>query len=81
MASSGSPDQTTAIAAALGSSRFRVRLSTLPDGSTTWIYGDRNQYNKLATLLTHAGLVLFLVTLLLNVIALSVVRRYREQYE
>ena len=27
------------------------------------------------------GLVLFVVTLLLNVIALQVVRKYREQYE
>jgi phosphate transport system permease protein len=27
------------------------------------------------------GLVLFVVTLILNVIALTVVRKYREQYE
>ena len=30
-------------------------------GSATFVYGDRNQYQKLATLLTHAGLVLFLL--------------------
>ncbi len=30
-------------------------------GSVAFVYGDRNQYQKLATLLTHAGLVLFLV--------------------
>jgi cytochrome c biogenesis protein len=28
--------------------------------AATFVYGDRNQYQKLATLLTHAGLVLFL---------------------
>ena len=27
----------------------------------TWVYGDRNQYFKLATLLTHLGLILFLL--------------------
>ena len=27
----------------------------------TWVYGDRNQYMKLATLLTHLGLILFLL--------------------
>ena len=39
--------------------RFRVR-----DGDTAgmrYLYGDRNQYTKLATLFTHTGLVLFLV--------------------
>jgi cytochrome c biogenesis protein len=30
-------------------------------GNAAFVYGDRNQYQKLATLLTHAGLVLFLV--------------------
>ena len=49
------------VGAAFRSSRLRVRRSTSADGSTVWLYGDRNQYNKLATLLTHAGLVLFLV--------------------
>ena len=31
------------------------------DGTTHWIQGDRNQYFKLTTLLTHLGLILFLV--------------------
>jgi cytochrome c biogenesis protein len=31
-----------------------------PDG-TRFLYGDRHQYTKLATLLTHAGLVTFLI--------------------
>ncbi len=39
--------------------RFHVR-SAVVDG-VTYLYGDRNRLPKLATLLTHAGLVLFLV--------------------
>jgi len=43
--------------------------------------GDQ-EFDSAKTLAAFAlGLVLFLVTLLLNVIALHVVRRYREQYE
>jgi cytochrome c biogenesis protein len=36
------------------------RQRTVQDGEATHVYGDRNQYQKLATLLTHTGLVLFL---------------------
>ena len=39
---------------------FHVREEAAPDGATH-LYGDRHQYTKLATLLTHLGLVLFLV--------------------
>jgi len=39
--------------------RFRVREAVTPDGQ--FLYGDRNQYTKMATLLTHLGLILFLV--------------------
>ena len=39
---------------------FRVREATGEDG-TTFLYGDRHQFTKMATLLTHTGLVLFLV--------------------
>ncbi len=39
---------------------FHVRESTDPDG-TQFAYGDRHQYTKMATLFTHAGLVIFLV--------------------
>lgn len=39
---------------------FHVREATEPDG-TRYIYGDRHQYTKMATLLTHAGLIVFLV--------------------
>ncbi len=38
---------------------FHVREETAADG-TTYVYGDRHQYTKLATLLTHLGLILFL---------------------
>jgi cytochrome c biogenesis protein len=39
---------------------FRLREATTDDG-TQHLYGDRHQYAKLATLLTHLGLILFLV--------------------
>ena len=48
-----------AAAAVLRRHRFRVRRTTL-DG-TTYLYGDRHRWVKMATLLTHTGLVLFLV--------------------
>jgi cytochrome c biogenesis protein len=43
----------------LGRHRFRLREAEV-DG-VRFVYGDRHQYTKLATLLTHAGLILFLV--------------------
>jgi cytochrome c biogenesis protein len=39
---------------------FHVRTEATADGATH-VYGDRHQYTKLATLLTHLGLILFLV--------------------
>jgi phosphate transport system permease protein len=43
--------------------------------------GDQ-EFDSAKTLSAFAlGLVLFLITLLLNLIALHIVRRYREQYE
>ena len=39
--------------------RFKVREAEA-DG-IRYVYGDRNQYTKLATLLTHLGLIVFLV--------------------
>ena len=39
--------------------RFTVRREE--SGGATYLYGDRNRWTKLATLLTHTGLVLFLV--------------------
>jgi cytochrome c biogenesis protein len=40
--------------------RFNVREEAAEDGRT-YLYGDRHQYTKLATLLTHLGLILFIV--------------------
>jgi len=48
------------VRAVLKGSGFRVRESSAPDG-TRFVYGDRHQYTKLATLFTHAGLVTFLI--------------------
>jgi cytochrome c biogenesis protein len=43
---------------------FRVREATTDDA--THLYGDRHQYTKMATLLTHLGLLLFLVAALVT---------------
>lgn len=51
-----SPD---AAAAVLRRRRFHLRSAEV--GRVTYLYADRNRLPKLATLLTHAGLVLFLV--------------------
>ncbi len=48
-----------AVEKALRRSRFAVRRETA-DG-VTFLYGDRHRWTKMATLLTHTGLVLFLV--------------------
>jgi cytochrome c biogenesis protein len=45
--------------AALGRARYRVREADVE--GVAYLYGDRHQYTKLATLLTHLGLVMFLV--------------------
>jgi cytochrome c biogenesis protein len=39
---------------------FHVREATAEDGAVH-VYGDRHRYTRLATLLTHLGLILFLV--------------------
>ncbi|TMD30029.1 MAG: cytochrome c biogenesis protein ResB, partial [Chloroflexi bacterium] len=49
-----------ALAAVFRRHRFRVREETGRDG-VRYVYGDRHQYTKMATLFTHTGLVLFLV--------------------
>jgi phosphate transport system permease protein len=47
----------------------------------TLLIGD-TEFDSPKTLAAFAlGLVLFLVTLTLNVVALYIVRKYREQYE
>ena len=51
---------TSDVAGAARRRGFHLREAAAPDG-TAYLYGDRHQYTKLATLLTHTGLVLFLV--------------------
>jgi cytochrome c biogenesis protein len=41
--------------------RRHYAVSHVHQGEASFVYGDRNRYSKLATLLTHTGLVLFLV--------------------
>jgi cytochrome c biogenesis protein len=41
--------------------RHRFRLYEAEEDGVRYVYGDRHRYTKLATLLTHAGLILFLV--------------------
>jgi phosphate transport system permease protein len=56
-------------------------VTTVTVQIVTLLVGDQ-EFDSPKTLAAFAlGLVLFLVTLVLNVIALHVVRRYREQYE
>jgi phosphate transport system permease protein len=56
-------------------------VTTVTVQIVTQLVGDQ-EFDSPRTLVAFAlGLVLFLVTLALNIIALHVVRRYREQYE
>jgi cytochrome c biogenesis protein len=48
------------LARIIGRRGFHVREASTADGSR-FVYGDRHQYTKIATLLTHLGLILFLV--------------------
>jgi cytochrome c biogenesis protein len=48
------------LGAALRRHRFSVREATTDDG-VRFVYGDRNRWTKLATLISHLGLILFLV--------------------
>jgi cytochrome c biogenesis protein len=50
----------SSVAAALRRHRFVVREETGADG-LSYVYGDRNRWTKLATLISHLGLILFLV--------------------
>src|SRR3990172_195743 len=53
-------DAFPAVQRAFRTQHFRRQRVARTDG-VTFVYGDRNQYVKLATLATHAGLVLFLL--------------------
>jgi phosphate transport system permease protein len=68
------------LAANLTANPFEA-VTTVTVQIVTQLVGDQ-EFDSPRTLVAFAlGLVLFLVTLVLNVIALHVVRRYREQYE
>ncbi|MEA2609750.1 MAG: cytochrome c biosis protein [Chloroflexota bacterium] len=49
-----------AVRRVLRRSGLHVKEATAADG-TRYLYGDRHQYTKMATLFTHTGLILFLV--------------------
>jgi cytochrome c biogenesis protein len=49
-----------AVRRALRRRRYTVRSEAEADG-TTWLHGDRFRWTKLATLVSHLGLILFLV--------------------
>ena len=56
-------------------------VTTVTVQIVTLLIGD-NEFNSPKTLSAFAlGLVLFVATLLLNIVALKIVRKYREQYE
>ncbi len=68
------------LAAKLTANPFEA-VTTVTVQIVTLLVGDQ-EFDSAKTLAAFAlGLVLFLVTLSLNVVALHVVRRYREQYE
>jgi cytochrome c biogenesis protein len=48
------------VAGALRRGRFSVRQEAGADGAT-YLYGDRNRWTRMATLISHLGLILFLV--------------------
>ena len=56
-------------------------VTTVTVQIVTLLIGDQ-EFDSAKTLAAFAlGLLLFLTTLMLNIVALRVVRRYREQYE
>ena len=68
------------LAANLTANPFEA-VTTVTVQIVTLLVGDQ-EFDSAKTLAAFAlGLVLFFMTLVLNVIALLVVRRYREQYE
>ncbi len=68
------------LAANLTANPFEA-VTTVTVQIVTLLVGDQ-EFDSAKTLAAFAlGLVLFVVTLILNIIALTIVRRYREQYE
>ena len=74
----------TVMAAGLAANRTANPLqavTTVTVQIVTLLVGDQ-EFNSPKTLAAFAlGLILFVATLILNIIALYVVRKYREQYE
>ena len=77
------------ISAYLSKSRIAANLTANPLEAVTTVtvqivtllVGDQ-EFDSAKTLAAFAlGLVLFVITLILNIIALKVVRKYREQYD
>ena len=68
------------VAANLTANPFEA-VTTVTVQIVTLLVGDQ-EFDSAKTLAAFAlGLILFFVTLVLNVIALRVVKKYREQYE
>ena len=68
------------LAANLTANPFEA-VTTVTVQIVTLLVGDQ-EFDSAKTLAAFAlGLMLFIVTLILNVIGLSVVRKYREQYD
>ena len=56
-------------------------VTTVTTQIVTLLTGDQ-EFDNVKTLAAFAlGLMLFIITLILNIIALRIVRKYREQYE
>jgi phosphate transport system permease protein len=69
------------LAANLTVNPLKSAVTTVTVQIVTLLVGDQ-EFDSPKTLAAFAlGLLLFVVTLILNVIALHVVRKYREQYE
>ena len=76
----GAADLAAGLAANLTANPFEA-VTTVTVQIVTLLVGDQ-EFDSAKTLAAFAlGLVLFVVTLLLNIIGLHVVRKYREQYD
>lgn len=51
-----------ALRAALRRSRYRVVSALSPDGKTVFVYADRDRWSKLVTFVSHAALVMVILT-------------------
>lgn len=56
------PDTESALRAALRKSRYRVLSEQSGDGSALYLYADRDRWSKLVTFVSHAALVLLIIS-------------------